>query len=98
MLVYPLPPRKYSCRISHRVPTKARNAPHETDLSSYLLQDIFTEVKLPEEFLNDLAKRFQDDGLVDVIGPTVIGISEEIGSLKFNENHQSAMRVTPNYP
>jgi ubiquitin conjugation factor E4 B len=30
---------------------------------------------------------------VDVIAPTVVGISEEIGSIKFNENYQSAIRV-----
>jgi len=77
--------------------TNRRNAPRETDLSSYLLQDIFTEVKLPEEFLNELANRFHDDGLVDVIGPTIIGISEEIGSIKFNEDFQSAIRVPPHY-
>jgi hypothetical protein len=71
-----------------------RDAPRETDLCSYLMQDIFTEVKLPEEFLNELAKRFHDDGLIDVIGSTITGIAEEIALVKFNENNRSvAIRV-----
>jgi hypothetical protein len=57
------------------------------------LQDIYTEVKLPEDFLHELAKRFYDDGLVEVIGSTITGISEEIASLKFNENYRSVLRV-----
>jgi hypothetical protein len=58
------------------------------------MQDIFTEVKLPEEFLNELAKRFHDDGLIDVIGSTVTGIAEEIALVKFNDNYRSvAIRV-----
>jgi len=73
-----------------------RDAPRETDLCSYLMQDIFTEVKLPEEFLNELAKRFHDDGLIDVIGSTVTGIAEEIALVKFNDNNRSvAIRVLP---
>jgi hypothetical protein len=71
-----------------------RDAPRETDLCSYLMQDIFTEVKLPEEFLNELAKRFHDDGLIDVIGSTIMGIAEEIAAIKFNESYRSvAIRV-----
>jgi hypothetical protein len=58
------------------------------------MQDIFTEVKLPEEFLNDLAKQSQDEGLINVIGSTITGIVDEIGSVKFNESHRSvAIRV-----
>ena len=73
----------------------SREAPRETDLCSYLMQDIFTEVKLPEEFLNELAKRFHYDGLIDVIGSTITGIAEEIASVKFNESNRSvAIRVT----
>ena len=71
-----------------------RDAPQETDLCSYLMQDIFTEVKLPEEFLNELARRFHEDGLIDVIGSTITGIAEEIAAIKFNENYRSvAIRV-----
>ena len=75
------------------MPDMFGDAPRETDLCSYLMQDIYTEVKLPEEFLQELAKRFHEDGLVDVIGSTVMGIAEEIASTKFNENYQSAIRV-----
>ena len=55
------------------------------------------EVKLPEDFLNDLAKRFHDDGLVDVIGPTVEGISEDIGLMNLTRDYQSPIRVRPLY-
>lgn len=79
--------------LSIMMPDMFADAPRETDLCSYLLQDIYTDVKLPEEFLNELAKRFDDDGLVDVIGSTITGISEEIASLKFNENYRSVLRV-----
>lgn len=75
------------------LPDMFGDAPREEDICSYLLQDIYTEVKLPEEFLNELARRFYDDGLIDVIGPTINGISEEITSIKFNENYRSAVRV-----
>jgi hypothetical protein len=72
-----------------------RDAPREADLCSYLMQDIFTDIKLPEEFLAELAKRFHEDGLVDVIGSTITGIGEEIASVKFNENYRSvAIRVS----
>lgn len=64
------------------------DAPRETDLCSYLLQDIYTEVKLPEEFLNELAIRFHEDGLIDVIGSTITGIVEEMSVIKFNENQR----------
>lgn len=58
------------------------------------MQDIFTDIKLPEEFLAELAKRFHEDGLIDVIGSTIMGIGEEIASVKFNENYRSvAIRV-----
>jgi ubiquitin conjugation factor E4 B len=79
--------------LSIMMPDMFADAPRETDLCSYLLQDIYTEVKLPEEFLHELAKRFYDDGLVEVIGSTITGISEEIASLKFNENYRSVLRV-----
>jgi hypothetical protein len=60
------------------------------------MQDIFTEVKLPEEFLQDLAKRFHDDGLLDVISSTLNHIAEDISTLKFNSNQRAvAMRVPP---
>jgi hypothetical protein len=75
------------------LPDMFGDAPREEDITSYLLQDIYTEVKLPEEFLNELARRFYDDGLIDVIGPTLNGISEEIASIRFNENYRSAIRV-----
>lgn len=78
------------------MPDMFADAPRETDLCSYLLQDIYTDVKLPEEFLHELAKRFDDDGLVEVIGSTITGISEEIASLKFNENYRSVLRVCLN--
>lgn len=56
--------------------------------------DIFTDIKLPEEFLAELANRFHEDGLIDVIGSTIMGIGEEIASVKFNENYRSvAIRV-----
>jgi len=59
------------------------------------MQDIFTDIKLPEEFLAELAKRFHEDGLVEVIGSTLMGIGEEIASVKFNENYRSvAIRVS----
>ena len=64
--------------LSIMMPDMFAEAPRETDLCSYLLQDIYTEVKLPEDFLHELAKRFYDDGLVEVIGSTITGISEEI--------------------
>jgi hypothetical protein len=71
-----------------------RDAPRESDLCSYLMQDIYNEVKLPEEFLNELAKRFHEDGLIDVIGSTITGIAEEISSVKFNQSQRSvALRV-----
>ena len=58
------------------------------------MQDIFTEVKLPEDFLNELARRFHEDGLIDVLGSTIAGIGEEIALMKFNENYRSvAIRV-----
>lgn len=77
-----------------RIILMIRDAPRETDLCSYLMQDMLTDVKLPEEFLNELAKRFHDDGLIDVIRSTVIGIAEEIALVKFNENYRSvAIRV-----
>jgi len=58
------------------------------------MQDVFTDIKLPEEFLAELAKRFHEDGLVDVLGSTIMGIGEEIASVKFNENYRSvAIRV-----
>ena len=79
--------------LSLMMPDMFGDAPRETDLCSYLLQDIYTEVKLPEDFLNELARRFYEDGLVDVIGTTVTGISEEIASIKFNESYRSTMRV-----
>lgn len=79
--------------LSLMMPDMFGDAPRETDLCSYLLQDVFTDVKLPEEFLNELATRFYDDGLIEVIGSTITGISEEIASLKFNENYRSAIRV-----
>ena len=72
-----------------------RDAPREADLCSYLMQDIFTDIKLPEEFLAELAKRFHDDGLIDVIGSTLTGLGDEIAAVKFNENYRSvAIRVT----
>jgi len=64
------------------------DAPQETDLCSYLMQDMFTEVKLPEEFLNELGKRFHEDGLIDVIGSTITGIADDMTSIKFNDNHR----------
>ena len=71
------------------------DAPQETDLCQYLLQNMDIEVKLPTEFLNELAKRFHEDGLINIIGSTVIGISEEIASINFNENYLPAIRVCP---
>ena len=70
------------------------DAPREHDLCDYLMQDIFTDVKLPEEFLLELAKRFHEDGLIDVLGSTLNHIAEEIASIKFNSNSRSvAIRV-----
>ena len=73
------------------------NAPREVDLSSYLMHDMFTDIKLPVEFLNDLGKRFHEDGLLEVIEPTISNIVDEISSMKFNQNYRVAVRVR-NYP
>jgi hypothetical protein len=76
--------------------TYARDAPRETDLCSYLLQDIFTDILLPEEFLNEFVKRFHDDGLIDVIGSTIVRLGEEMASIKFNESIRNVIiRVQP---
>ena len=69
------------------------NAPREVDLCSYLMQDIFTDIKLPVEFLNELGKRFHEDGLLEVIEPTITNIADEISSMKFNQNYRVAIRV-----
>ena len=69
------------------------NAPREVDLCSYLMQDIFTDIKLPVEFLNELGKRFHEDGLLEVIEPTITNIADEISSTKFNQNYRVAIRA-----
>jgi ubiquitin conjugation factor E4 B len=77
------------------MPDMFGDAPRENDLCGYLMQDIFTEVKLPEEFLVEFALRFHDDGLIDVLGSTLNHIAEDMASLKFNSNSRSVViRVT----
>lgn len=68
------------------------NAPRGKGLCSYLL---YNEIKLPEGFLNELARRFYEDGLIDIIGSMIMGIFEEIASINFNENYMTAIRVHP---
>jgi hypothetical protein len=58
-----------------------------------LIPWIDTKDELSLEFLGELAQRFQNDGLVNVIGPTITAVSEKIASLKFNENYQPAIDV-----
>jgi ubiquitin conjugation factor E4 B len=79
--------------LSLMMPDMFGDAPREADICGYLLQDMYSDVKIPEDFLQELAKRFHEDGLVDVIGSTIQHLGEEIASNKFNGNYQSAMRA-----
>jgi ubiquitin conjugation factor E4 B len=51
--------------------------------------------QLSVTFLSELAYEFHEDGLIDVIGPTLTGISDKILSMKFNENYRPVIRVLP---
>jgi ubiquitin conjugation factor E4 B len=81
--------------LSLMMPDMFGDAPRETDICTYLLQDVYTAVRVPEDFLQELAKRFYDDGLLDVIGTTLRCLGEEIASKKFNRDYQPAIRVFP---
>jgi hypothetical protein len=73
--------------------TDRRGDHQETDLSCYILQNIDGKSKFIDKFLRELAQQFQNNELLDAIGPTFTAIGEKIACLKFNENYQPAIDV-----
>jgi hypothetical protein len=70
--------------------TDGRSDTQKTDLCSYFLQNIDGKSKLVDKLLYELAEQ---DGLLDIIGPTITAIGEKVACLKFNENYQPAIDV-----
>jgi hypothetical protein len=63
------------------------------------MQDISTEAKIPDEFLQEIGKQFYKHELIDILGPTLNHFAEDIASIQFHSNSRPvAIRVTAPVP